>query len=125
MNIRFQADNDLKFSIVTAVRRREPAIDFASARDSALDSVGDAELLERAEQDNRVVVSHDRRTLLECFRARLAAGKPSPGLLIASQGAPTGLIADSLVLLWSAADPEDLRNQAHYLPALSRHVFVR
>jgi hypothetical protein len=125
LNVRFQADNDLKFSIVTAVRRREPAIDFASAQDSVPDGVSDTDLLERTAQDNRILVSHDRRTMLDHLRLRLAAGKFSPGLLIASQGAPVGLIAESLVLLWSVADARDLCNQAYYLPTFARHVFPR
>ena len=37
MSIRFQADNDLKFGIVKAVRGREPTIDFVSAQEAGLD----------------------------------------------------------------------------------------
>ena len=44
--IRFQADADVHNGIVLAVRRREPAIDFASADDSVLDGVPDPEVLE-------------------------------------------------------------------------------
>ena len=43
-----QADNDLKFGIVKALRRREPAIDFVSAQEAGLDGVGDPQLLDRA-----------------------------------------------------------------------------
>jgi hypothetical protein len=64
LSIRFQADNDLKFGIVRAVRRSEPAIVFASAHDAGLEGVGDPELLERAASENLVLVSHDRRTML-------------------------------------------------------------
>ena len=55
MSIRFQADNDLKFGIVKAVKRREPAIDFASAHDAGLERIGDPELLDRAASENRVL----------------------------------------------------------------------
>lgn len=125
MSIRFQADNDLKFGIVKAVRRREPAIDFASAQEADLESVGDPELLDWAAREDRVLVSHDRRTMLEHFRAHLAAGKSSPGVLIVSQGAPIGLVAEVIVYVWSLTDPLELRGQAHYLPSFSRHLFTR
>jgi hypothetical protein len=36
VSIRFQADADLNFDIVKAVRQEEPAINFASAADSQL-----------------------------------------------------------------------------------------
>ena len=61
------------------MRRREPSIDFVSAHEAGLDGVGDPELLNRAAEQGRVLVSHDRRTMLDDFRARLAAGKSSPG----------------------------------------------
>ena len=90
MSIRFQADNDLKFGIVKAVRRREPAIDFMSAQEAGLDGLPDPELLDRAAREGRVVVSHDRRTMIDHFH--LVAGKSSPGLLIVSR-------------LWSTCGP--------------------
>ena len=125
MSIRFQADNDLKFGIVKAVRRREPAIDFVSAQEAGLDGVGDPELLDRAAAEGRVLISHDRRTMIAHFRAHVAAGKSSPGLLIVSQGALIGDVVDALVYVWALSNPADLRDQAYYLPSLSRHFFTR
>ena len=112
MNIRFQADNDLKYAIVKAVRRREPAIDFVSAHDAGLEGIGDPEILQRAAADKRVLVSHDRQTMLNHFRNHLLAGKPSSGLLIVSQGTPIGTVAEAIILLWAAMDPAELRGQA-------------
>jgi hypothetical protein len=125
LSIRFQADADLNFDIVRAVRQRESAVDFASAVDSMLQGVSDAEILERAKVANRVLVSHDRRTMLNHFRNRIAAGKSSPGLLIVSQDAPIGPVIESIIVLWSVSDPIELRDQAYHLPSLLRHVFPR
>jgi hypothetical protein len=125
VSIRFQADADFNFDIVRAVRQQEPAIDFASATDSQLRGIKDPELLERAAVADRVLVSHDRRTMLNHFRDRLAVGKSSPGVLIVSQGAPVGLVAEAIVYIWSMSDPSELRDRAHYLPSISRHVFTR
>jgi hypothetical protein len=63
--------------------------------------------------------------MLDHFRTRLAAGKSSPGVLIVSQGASIGLVAEAIVYVWSMSDPSELRDQAHYLPSISRHVFPR
>ncbi|MSV31940.1 MAG: hypothetical protein EXQ57_05405 [Bryobacterales bacterium] len=76
MSLRFQADNDLKFAIVKAVRRQEPSIDFASAQEAGLDGLGDPELLDRAAAEGRVLVSHDRRTMLNHFRNHLLRHSP-------------------------------------------------
>jgi hypothetical protein len=123
VSIRFQADADINFEIVKAVRRRETAIDFASAADAGFESVGEVEILERAAKDHRALVSHDRRTMLNHFRQRLAAGKSSPGLLIVSQRVVTGLVVEAILLLWALAEPADLRDQAYHLPSFGRHVF--
>jgi predicted nuclease of predicted toxin-antitoxin system len=125
LSIRFQADNDLKFAIVKAVRRREPAIDFASAHEAGLEGVGDPEILERADRDNRVLVSHDRRTMLNHFRKHLVDEKPSLGLLVVSQGTPIGLVVEAIILLWTVTDPTELRDQAYHLPSLIHHTFPR
>jgi predicted nuclease of predicted toxin-antitoxin system len=123
LSIRFQADADLNFDIVKAVKKQEPAVDFASA--AGLRGVSDPEILERAAVANRVLVSHDRRTMLNHFRNRLTAGKSSPGLLIVSQAAAIRPVVESIIILWSAADPAELRDQAFHLPPLVRHVFPR
>lgn len=125
MSLRFQADADLQYTIVEAVRRREPSIDFASAVDSGLEGVSDPEILERAEQEGRILVSHDRRTMLAHFRARLEAEKSSPGLFVVSQGVPLQSVVSAIILVWAASEPSDWRDQVHHLPSLSRHVFSR
>jgi hypothetical protein len=124
LRVRLQADADLNFDIVKAVRQREPAIDFVSALDSRLRGVQDPELLEWTALVDRVPVSHDRRTMLNHFRSHLAKGMTSPGLLIVPQDAPIGSVVESMILLWSVADPIELRDQAYHLPSLTRHVFA-
>jgi len=125
LSIRFQADADLNFDIVKAVRRQEPAVDFESAANVGLRGVSDLEILERAAAANRVLVSHDRGSMVHHFRNRLAAGKPSPGLLIVSQGAPIGPVVESIIVFWSVSDAAELRDQAYHVPSLIRHVFPR
>jgi len=124
LSIRFQADADLNFDIVKALRQREPTIDFASA-ESKLRGVKDPEILERAAAANRVLVSQDRRTMLNHFRSRLIAGMASLGLLIVAQDADIGSVVESIIVLRSIGEPAELRDQAYYLPALIRHVFPR
>jgi len=125
LSIRFQADNDLKFGIVKAIRRREPTVDFLSAQEAGLDGVPDPVLLDRAAAEGRVLVSHDRRTMIDHFRDHLAAGKASPGLLIVSQGSAIGDVVEAVLYVWALSDPAELLDQAYYLPSISRHFFTR
>jgi len=125
LSIRLSADNDLRFAIVKAVRRREPSIDFVSALEAGLEGLTDPEVLELAARDNRALVSHDRRTMLKHFRDRLEAGRTSPGLWVVSQGAPIGSVVEGIVLLWAVAEPAELRDQVYHLPSLIHHKFPR
>jgi hypothetical protein len=47
------------------------------------------------------------------------------GLLIVSQGAHLGQVVEAIVYVWALSNPLELRDQAHYLPSISRHVFSR
>jgi hypothetical protein len=123
--IRFQADADLRYGIVLALRLREPSIDFASAFDSGLVRVPDPEVLEIAARQGRILVSHDRRTMVDHFRHRLAEGKWSPGVFLVSQSAPIGDIVNAITLIWAASEALDWENQLRYLPSMSRHFFSR
>ena len=74
MSIRFQADNDLNRLIVSATFRREPTIDFQSARAAQLDYLDDEEVLKRAASEDRILVTHDKRTMPKHFASFLAKG---------------------------------------------------
>jgi hypothetical protein len=105
--IRFQADNDLRSSIRAAVVRREPAIDFQSARDAKLDGVPDPRVLQMAMEQGRILVSHDVNSMPVHFGRFLAEGHHSPGLFLVHQEAPTALVVESLLLIWLASEAEE------------------
>jgi hypothetical protein len=119
--IRFQADADLNQAIVTGTKQREPSIDFQSAVEAGLKGIPDPEILERADRQQRILVTHDRSSMPNHLRARLEAGQSSPGILIVSQFGPIGPIVEVLILMWAASLPDEWRDQAYYLPSLTRH----
>jgi len=83
--------------------------------------VGDPEVLGWAAREHRVLVSHDRRTMLRHFREHLSVGKNSPGLLVVSQDAEIGPVVEALVIVWSMSHPSEFRDQAHCHPSPSFH----
>jgi predicted nuclease of predicted toxin-antitoxin system len=84
VKIRFQADADLNQFIVVGVQRREPDIDFRTAKDAGLRGLTDFEVLEIAARDNRILVSQDFKTMPAAF-ARFLHAHGSPGVLIVPQ----------------------------------------
>ena len=84
MNIRYQADADLNQAIVTGVLRQEPKIDFQTASAAGLEGVKDPEVLAIAAQQERILVSHDRKTMPAEFAAFIARHRSS-GVIIVSR----------------------------------------
>jgi predicted nuclease of predicted toxin-antitoxin system len=76
------ADEDLRYEIVLAVRRREPSAEFATVREIGLAGAGDAEVLEHANANGLIVVSHDVNTLRADAERRLGDGLGLAGVLL-------------------------------------------
>jgi hypothetical protein len=60
MRIRFQADADLKQSIVTALKRLDPAINFQTANEAGLEGIDDPKVLAKAASEGRILVTQEK-----------------------------------------------------------------
>ena len=115
MSFRFQADADLNPEIGRGLRRREPSVDFRAAVGVIADGTPDPEVLQIAAGDGRVLVSRDITTMPDHF-ARFVAHQESPGILLIPSRTPLGSVIEGLLIVWLTWTPEDLRNQARWLP---------
>lgn len=115
MKVRFQADADLHHAIVTGLRRREPAVDFASAVESGLPGLDDDEVLRRSKDQGRVLVTHDARTMPSHF-ARCIESGGSAGVLVAPQHLPVAVVIEELLLIWVATDADEWTARLTWLP---------
>jgi Domain of unknown function (DUF5615) len=113
---RFLADNDLNDAIVVGVRRREPGMEFSRLRDLGLATRSDPEVLEFADKENWIVVSHDVNTMREVACTRLGAGLSMGGLLLVHQRTGVSPIIESLLLIWAASAAEEWAGQVEFLP---------
>jgi Domain of unknown function (DUF5615) len=104
--IRFQADADLRQAIVSGVIRRQPNLDFQSANEAGLEGIKDPEVLAIASRDGRVLVTHDRKTMLTEF-GQFVMSQRSSGVLIISQSLPISEAIDALILVWEASTAEE------------------
>jgi hypothetical protein len=116
VSVRFLADEDLDSDIIAGLRSREPAIDPLDAKKAGLRGFKDPFLLDLAEQQQRILISHDRRTMTRHFRERLAAGKSNPGLFVVPQRTAIREVIESLLLVWTGSRSEEWRDAIVYLP---------
>ena len=115
MRPRFQADADLNHKIVLGLRRQESAVDFLDARQGRLTRMPDAEVIQKAAELGRILVSHDRRTMTAHFK-RFVEAHSSPGLIIVPQNQDIGTVIEDLLIIWAASEADEWRNDVVYLP---------
>lgn len=115
MRVRFQADADLNEDIAAGLVRREPLIDLRTAEEANLRGLPDPQVLAVAAQENRILVTHDRRTMPRHF-ADLIVNQRSPGVLIIAQKVNVGVAIEELLLIWAASDAEEWLNLIVDLP---------
>jgi hypothetical protein len=112
----FLADHDLNEHIISGVHRQEPAMMFLRVRELGMSKSSDGDVLERAERERLLVVSHDVNTMPAAAYARLFSGHSFPSLFMVQQTSPIGPAIESLVLIWAASDLEEWKDQVVFLP---------
>jgi len=78
------------------VIRREPAIDFQTAIAAGLTGMADPEVLTRAANDVRVLVTHDLKTMLRHF-FEFIAHETSPSLIVVPQSISVAAVVEDLI----------------------------
>jgi hypothetical protein len=112
---KFLADEDFNVKILAGLLRREPAIDFQTAKLAGILGLPDHEVLAVATREGRVLVSHDRETMPGHF-SRFIAGVTSAGVLIVSQNLPIRDAIEEILLIWAATEAAEWRNRIAFLP---------
>jgi hypothetical protein len=113
---RFLADEDLRSSIVRALRRRAPTVEVTTVVEEGLSSANDENVLEFAWQHRWLVVSHDVNTMKAIAEVRIADGRDIHGLLLVPQRRAVSMVAECLGLIAEASEFEEWRNRIVYLP---------
>ncbi len=115
MKIRFQGDYDFNGEVIDGLLRREPAIDLQSGHAANLEGVPDPAVLEKAADEQRILITHNHRTMPQHF-ADFISKRESPGVFIVPQHLGIGEAIEELFLIWSDSEPEEWVNRILYLP---------
>src|SRR5215210_6314377 len=96
---RLATDEDFNNRILRGLLRRRPGSDIVRVQDAGLKGRGDAEVLEWAAREGRVLLTHDVTTMKRYVDERVAAGLPMPGVFEVSQQAPIARAIEEILLL--------------------------
>lgn len=114
--IRFLADENFNGRIVRGLRRRTNTIDVVTTSDVELSGAGDDEVLGKAAELGRVVLSHDLNTMAGTAIARIREDQSMAGLILVGLSVSIRRAIDDLALAATCAEPEELYGQIWYLP---------
>jgi predicted nuclease of predicted toxin-antitoxin system len=114
--IRLLVDHNFDEHIVTGTTQRDPAVDLVLARTVGLAAAPDPALLEWAATHDRVLLTHDRKTIPRYAYARVVAGEPMVGVFLVRDDMPTGQAIDEILIAVHCLSPPDCKDSITYFP---------
>jgi len=103
--LRFAADENLNRHLFRGLLRRLPDLDFVRIQDVGLAAQDDPIILEWCAREDRLLVTHDAKTVTKYARDRVERGERMPGVVEVAQAAPVGSVIADLALLAEAGEP--------------------
>jgi len=116
---RFLTDANFNLHIVSGLRRRQPGIDIMTAQQTDILDAPDPGVLLFARAQDRILLTHDRKTMPAHFDALLAtlpSGEHSPGVMSTEQMLPIGSAIEAILEVWACSIHDEWRDLLVYLP---------
>ena len=114
--IRFLADENFSGRILKGLQRVYPELDVVRVQDTTLYSKPDPLVLEWAAAENRVILTHDVKTMIPFAAQRIEAGLPMAGMVAFHEDYPIGKAIDDLLLFLIAGGEDGWVNRIEQLP---------
>jgi hypothetical protein len=114
--MRFAADENFDGRILSGLLSRLPELDIVRVQDTEMYQLPDPQLLDRLAQQNRILLTHDVKTMPAFVYQRIDAGLLVPGIIEVTQSMPIGQAIDDLEVMIGAGSPADFENQVRYIP---------
>src|SRR5262245_26503979 len=96
--LRLVSDENFNGEILRGLSRREADVDLVRVQDVGLGEAEDPVILEWAAANQRVLLTHDRKTVPEFAWERVGSGKSMAGVLVVSDRMPIGQAIEELLL---------------------------
>ena len=109
-------DENLNQRILRGLLRRIPHLDYALVTSAGLKGAGDSAVLELAAKENRLLATHDLRTIPKHAYERVDAGLPMPGVIAIPDDLPISHPIKDWELLVECAASSEIGPPAIYLP---------
>lgn len=109
-------DENLNQRILRGLLRAVPHLDYRLVAEAGLKGADDPAVLEFAAREQRILVTHDLRTIPKHAHDRVRAGARMAGVIAVSDDLPIGRVIEEMILLVECAAPEEFQSVVLYLP---------
>lgn len=116
MTVRFLTDEHIARAVIGGLQRELPALDIVRVQDVGLRTQSDPTILQWAADQDRVLITHDIKTMPDFAHQRVAAGQPMPGAIIVPAAMPIGVVIAELAIVAGASEHREWANRVIYLP---------
>jgi hypothetical protein len=114
--LKLVSDENFNGDILRGLYRRCPELDVVRVQDVGLTAASDPDILEWAAAEDRILLTHDRDTMLYFAYSRVKAGQAMPGVFLVSDLMPTGQAIDELLLAADCLAPEECKDLVRFFP---------
>ena len=114
--LRLLADQNLDGDIVRGLLRSIPDLDVMTAYQADLSEALDRELLGWAADHERVVLTHDRRTMVDHAANRVRTGLRMCGIIVVPLRLPLRQAIDEIGLIAQCSLEAEWENRIQFLP---------
>ena len=114
--LRLLADENIKIDIVQGLLRRKPDLDLVRVQEVGLSGVDDPVVLAWAAQAERVLITHDKKTMLKFAYARIATGQPMPGVFAVKSSANHREVIEGILLLSECSFEHEWADRIVHVP---------
>lgn len=114
--LRLFLDENFHHDILRGLRRQLPEADLLTVQEAGLQGTPDPALLAWAAEHQRILVTHDLRTIPKHAFDRLAAGEHLAGVFALPDSVPIGDAIEHLVFLITCSQAGEWENRVTFIP---------
>ncbi len=114
--LKLLADENLDNDILRGLELKIPTLEIVRVQDVGLQEADDPDILDWAARNERILVSHDRKTMARFAYERVERGLKMPGVFLVRRFAPIGSVIDDLWILAECSREGEWEGQVRYLP---------
>ena len=117
--LKLAADENIESAVVSGLLRLVPPVDIVRVQDFGLSGASDPDVLEWAAHAERILISHDFRTMNDAFYARKEIGAQRLGLVLMAETLPIGRALEELLLFVQVSSDNEWDGRVMHLPERS------